>query len=566
MGNPYYTDDDGAMCFNQAKNFQIARASGGWFSNGYDVAVWNSDRDGNQWSRKLIGIADYENNPDARPIVVKLESGGPKDLFVGFNRARGINRQTDQARDRVTVVEQGGDGLGYSQSFLKEILSPGDPPYTVPNWRGSGEDLTIAVKEINLGANPAYADIAVSFGDPTPEPTRKPTIRPTPAPTNQPIHPTMAPSASPTSNQCGNEVCDADEDSGTCPIDCGNELATTFEFNLGSGGAVFAVEAKQRVSISSLVINSNSRGQGAVKVYTRRGGYAGKTGSSEGWTLIYDNPAVAHERRGRPTELGDFDQSVQIAKGAMQSFYVASTKGLVYKSGTKEGAPFVEDESLSILEGIGTSETFSNTVHSPRVWGGIIRYRQGDITLSPTSAPVSSFGECGDSVCGIDESSESCPVDCAGRELETTFDFSLGSGGVVFEVKAKRDISVSTLVINAMARGQGAVKVYTREGGYAGKTGSSDGWTLVYDNPTLAHNRRGRPTELGNFDEAVSIRGGNVQSFFVTSSKRMVYQKGKEKGALFAEDESLVIFEGIGTTESFGGEIFSPRVFGGVVG
>ncbi|KAL9181023.1 hypothetical protein ACHAXT_009828 [Thalassiosira profunda] len=580
MGNPYYTDDDGAMCFNQAKNFQIARASGGWFSNGYDVAVWNSDRDSNQWSRKLIGIADYENNPDARPIVAKLESGGPKDLFLGFNRARGINRQTDQARDRVTVVEQGGDGLGYSQSFLKAILSPGDPTYTVPNWRGSGEDLKIEVKEINLGANPAYADIAVSFGDPTSEPTRKPTlrpttmrpsvrpsVRPTPAPTNLPTNrPTMAPSASPTSNQCGNEVCDASEDPSTCPIDCGNELATTFEFNLGSGGAVFAVEAKQRVSISSLVINSNSRGEGAVKVYTREGGYAGKTGSSEGWTLIYDNPAVAHERRGRPTELGDFDQSVQIAKGATRSFYVSSTRGLVYKSGTTEGAPFVEDESLVILEGIGTSETFSNTVHSPRVWGGIIRYQQGDITLAPTSAPVSSFGECGDFVCGIDESSESCPVDCAGRELETTFDFSLGSGGVVFELKAKRDVSVSSLVINAMARGQGEVKVYTRGGSYSGFLQSSDGWTLVYDNPALVHNRRGRPTALGNFDEAVSIRGGNVQSFFVTSSKHMVYQKGKEKGALFAEDESIAIFEGIGTTESFGGEIFSPRVFGGVVG
>ena len=172
---------------------------------------------------------------------------------------------------------------------------------------------------------------------------------------------------------------------------------------------------------------------------------------------------------------------------------------------------------------------------------------------------------CGDSVCSIDESSESCPVDCAGRELATTFDFSLGSGGVMFEVWAKRDVSIASLVINAMARGQGEAKVFTRDGSYSGHVQSSDGWTLIYDNPALVHNRRGQPTELGDFDSAVSIEGGNIRSFFVTSSKNLVYQEGTAEGALFAEDESLLIYEGIGTADRFGRGTFSPRVFGGRV-
>ena len=79
------------------------------------------------------------------------------------------------------------------------------------------------------------------------------------------------------------------------------------------------------------------------------------------------------------------------------------------------------------------------------------------------------------------------------------------------------------------------------------------------------HNRRGQPTELGDFDSAVSIEGGSVRSFFVTSSKNVVYQEGTAEGAPFAEDESLGILEGIGTADRFGRGTFSPRVFGGRV-
>ena len=35
-------------------------------------------------------------------------------------------------------------------------------------------------------------------------------------------------------------------------------------------------------------------------------------------------------------------------------------------------------------------------------------------------------GACGDSVCAPNEGVESCPADCAGRELETTFEIVSG--------------------------------------------------------------------------------------------------------------------------------------------
>ena len=165
----------------------------------------------------------------------------------------------------------------------------------------------------------------------------------------------------------------------------------------------------------------------------------------------------------------------------------------------------------------------------------------------------------------MNEDAESCPLDCAGKELETTFEFSLGSSGNIFTVKALRDISVTSFVINAMSRGQGAVQVYTRNGSYSGHEQNSAGWELVYDNPTVAHNRRGQPTELGDFDNVVSIASGVTQSFFVTSTKSLVYQKGTEEGAPFVSDESMVIYEGVGTTDEFAGVAHSPRVFGGII-
>ena len=136
---------------------------------------------------------------------------------------------------------------------------------------------------------------------------------------------------------------------------------------------MFTVEAKRNVLIESLVINSSSKGEGAVKVYTRRGGYAGHTSNPEGWYLVYNNPALIHGRRGQYTELGGFQQNIPIAKGKTQSFFVISTKGLVYKAGKKEGDLFTSNNAIEIYEGIGTTDEISGAIYSPRVFGGIVR-------------------------------------------------------------------------------------------------------------------------------------------------------------------------------------------------
>jgi hypothetical protein len=165
MGNPLYSDDIGQMCYNPAKNFQL-----GW----YDSRVITIDpRSTHNWSGTIVGIADFENNPDSRPVVIKIETGTNRDHYIGFNRAIGINSDNVEADDEVTITETGRNGLGYSQSVLLATMVQGES-YTWTDWIKTDADLIVTVIAINLAPDqgPVYADITISWVDsPPPPPT-----------------------------------------------------------------------------------------------------------------------------------------------------------------------------------------------------------------------------------------------------------------------------------------------------------------------------------------------------------------------------------------------------------
>lgn len=159
MGNPLWGDDIGRMCFNPAKNWQI-----GWYDDRkleIDATVASLNR-----SETVVGIANYNNNPDNRNVVIKLESGTSKDFFVGFNRAIGVNEQNDEADNEVTIIETGQNGQSYSQSFLRAHLVQGES-YTIEEV-----GVTVKAENIDLSSNPGTATILFRKGDfsPTPAP------------------------------------------------------------------------------------------------------------------------------------------------------------------------------------------------------------------------------------------------------------------------------------------------------------------------------------------------------------------------------------------------------------
>lgn len=73
-------------CFNAAKNYQIAVAEHSWYTGEPEhITSWDSgDKGGTSWSGRLIGVAEYDTNPNKLPIVLKLETGTDRNYFVGF--------------------------------------------------------------------------------------------------------------------------------------------------------------------------------------------------------------------------------------------------------------------------------------------------------------------------------------------------------------------------------------------------------------------------------------------------------------------------------------------------
>ena len=108
-----------------------------------------------------MGVAEYDQASPGQYVVLKLETGGDEDYYLGFNRATGPNAENDEADDEVTVVTTGNNGLSYGLSSLKATLKENET-HKVTQWPG-GKDLTIQVLEINLEAKPSYAEVIVCY-------------------------------------------------------------------------------------------------------------------------------------------------------------------------------------------------------------------------------------------------------------------------------------------------------------------------------------------------------------------------------------------------------------------
>jgi len=149
MGNPLYGDDVGRMCFNPAKNWAI-----GW----YDSRKIEVDISQNYLSHNetIIGIADFDNNPQERNVIIKLETGTSYDYFVGFNRAIGVNSENDAADDEVTIILTS-HNVAYSQSYLQATLQEGE------SWTING--VTLTAEEIDISTNPGTARVSIMKGE-----------------------------------------------------------------------------------------------------------------------------------------------------------------------------------------------------------------------------------------------------------------------------------------------------------------------------------------------------------------------------------------------------------------
>jgi len=219
MGYSYSSDEGPVMCFNAAKSWHF-----NWYSRIYiDFEIDAPSYIGRELN--LIGIDDYVNGvyTDAHVTVVMvrvmvLVVGVFDDLYLMYNRKKGINSGTVAFPDTVNIVSQ---RKKTAPSWTQAQLSAGQT-YTYSNYGGLGLNLVITVCEMTDGTPGITPDVArilvyIENADqpsctqltpsPTNEPSTSPTVTPTNSPTPQPITPptnqpttppTVAPTNSPT--------------------------------------------------------------------------------------------------------------------------------------------------------------------------------------------------------------------------------------------------------------------------------------------------------------------------------------------------------------------------------
>jgi hypothetical protein len=147
MGYAYADDDGPVMCLNPAKSWQL-----GWYS---DKRTTVDLLNGGAFATTLVGIDDYQSAGN-RFVNVKIENGNT-DLFIGFNRQKGINSGTREAANKVTIQAQ---SSGYSRSFLVAKLGVNET-YTIQNYQNSGTDAVVKVGSIDTASTPSTATIDI---------------------------------------------------------------------------------------------------------------------------------------------------------------------------------------------------------------------------------------------------------------------------------------------------------------------------------------------------------------------------------------------------------------------
>lgn len=195
MGTTYRSIGYPIKCFNAAMTAQL-----GW----YDEKQVSIDLVDGAWRGKLYGITDF-NSTAASVVQLRVN-----DLFIQYNKAVGINRDTSERENMVNIVRStlatasitsalGGiknvgselivQDFGDYNSLIMEICGSSDPSSDAPDFFDISIHLDMQPSRCN--------DSPVAQSSPSIEPTSHPSITSVPSisPTIQPV---FRPSAIPT--------------------------------------------------------------------------------------------------------------------------------------------------------------------------------------------------------------------------------------------------------------------------------------------------------------------------------------------------------------------------------
>jgi len=346
---------------------------------------------------------------------------------------------------------------------------------------------------------------------------------------------------------------------------------------------MFTLRAMRSIEINSFYTFLRANAMGLVQIYTRQGEYSQFKDSETGWDPVFDETILLNGK-DQVTEL-TFINKVSMTAGQFQSFYVYSPSKLVYRSeNVNEGDIVLSDNSLEFFAGIAIAagKFGDGQVYSPRVFSGIVSYNAkatGSGTNTPSTNPTtplptkipttSPTSLCGNEVCDLNEHSTTCATDCSNLAYYGADSGNLGAEGIMFSVKAFRNIIVTSFDVYGITKGASLFQVYTKVDSWEGHAVAQANWTLFYNNTNLEQKGRYTLTSLGDFSNGVFIPAGKIQSFYLFTPTKLIYRQGTNS-LPYSANEALALYEGTGVTHGLfaNGDIQNtvfPRVFAGTI-
>eukprot|EP00545_Synedropsis_sp_CCMP1620_P004829 CAMPEP_0119002810 /NCGR_PEP_ID=MMETSP1176-20130426/143_1 /TAXON_ID=265551 /ORGANISM="Synedropsis recta cf, Strain CCMP1620" /LENGTH=783 /DNA_ID=CAMNT_0006954337 /DNA_START=114 /DNA_END=2465 /DNA_ORIENTATION=+ len=213
MGYGYGQEDTPEMCFNAAKSWQL-----GWYQD--KSAEYNPAEKGT-FTGYLTAFVDYKSVTVGEEFVqFKI-----LDYFLIYNKAKGINHETKEFANMVTITEMvaenkysesvaalgagntfTGKGIAVKVCTMETIGGVDKAKISIfvdgqPDGCSSAPTSASGVEPV---ATPSPTPVPLATPSPVPDRTNRPTYRPTPRPTSAPVAPltpvpTHAPSPGPTS-------------------------------------------------------------------------------------------------------------------------------------------------------------------------------------------------------------------------------------------------------------------------------------------------------------------------------------------------------------------------------
>ncbi len=135
-------DDDKRMCYNPQKNYQL-----GWYD---DKVKTINPLDGKRHEYNINGVVDYKRNNDALVVLRLDQASMVQDYYIGFNRATGMNSQTTEDANMLTIVrKENGAPDAYGLSTKVASLIPGQ--ITVINNFNGKKDIYVKFAGLRNG-------------------------------------------------------------------------------------------------------------------------------------------------------------------------------------------------------------------------------------------------------------------------------------------------------------------------------------------------------------------------------------------------------------------------------